>query len=386
MDRKQASLTREQHIQHLRQLRNQQAAFRSLPPAIPVAPTQPGLVNLGNTCYFNAVLQCLAHVPSLMQYLLGEGFVQDKLCFVNQNPLEMAFLSEFQNLVAAVTQSTARSIRPAELFKLLTLFHDQFNGGVQADAQECLTTILQILHNALKLNVKITIVNGAGTSASFDQLRKGFKQYQSHLSHDGYSAIDEMFGSQFESRLTCAACGHSWSSFDPYSLVPVEIAPKALTLYDCLDQFMAAEVLDDVQCDRCACKRQCTKQFKLWTLPKVMIIQLKRFDHLMRKVTHFVQAPKVLNLSQYVSHPKVHNVVNVDPSALQLFALKGIVCHAGQLHGGHYIAKCAVHTEWLEFNDESVTRISEDTLQSANNYILFYEMSAQTKTFWHKHP
>lgn len=394
-----------QSSQRIRQLRNQEQALRLrtntipqhllLPPPKLVFPT--GLKNLGNTCYLNATLQCLRHSTPFVEYLMGEGFIRDRMCFVNQRPLEQAFLGEYHELMANMSNRSNASVQPTEFLRLLVHFNSNFAGGAQSDAQECLSTILQTLHVALRLNVKITVNGGEGTSDQYARMRKGIQQYETHLKHDGYSVIDEIFGSQFESRLTCERCGHISAAFDPYSSVPVEIGPRALTLYDCLDQFMGAEQIEDVHCDRCGPHANVTKQFRLWTLPKMLLVQLKRFDLStggMRKIAQFVQSPKILNLTKYVSHPRVVSQVQNNPAALQLYDLKGVVCHTGNLQNGHYTAKCfdegssTVQRGWYDFNDEHVSLIPEarldQLLQSPSNYILFYEMHASTKAFWKK--
>jgi ubiquitin C-terminal hydrolase len=70
--------------------------------------------------------------------------------------------------------------------------------------------------------------------------------------------------------------------------------------------------------------------------------------------------------------------------------LKGIICHTGQVSGGHYTAKCLRPQNgpgngpcWVEFNDTRTRTIQNlEELQSNQNYILFYEMNEATKRFW----
>lgn len=42
--------------------------------------------------------------------------------------------------------------------------------------------------------------------------------------------------------------------------------------------------------------------------------------------------------------------------------------------GGHYIAYCRnnLNNLWYEFDDQSVTEVSEATVQNAEAYVLFY--------------
>lgn len=43
--------------------------------------------------------------------------------------------------------------------------------------------------------------------------------------------------------------------------------------------------------------------------------------------------------------------------------------------GGHYIAYCRndVNNLWYEFDDQSVTEVSESCVQNAEAYVLFYK-------------
>ena len=389
----QAKIAHAEKIRKLRQLRQQQQVLRKRNLRVVVkngiGPIS-GLVNIGNTCYMNSVLQCLRH-SNLCKYLLGKGFAQDKVCFTNRSPVEQGFLAEIRNLMINLENDQKTAQRPVKFLKMLAMFNKSFAGFQQADAQECLDTILQTLHNALRLNVTISVNQGKGNSKTNDKLRKALSQYESHLNHGGYSVIDELFGSQFESKLTCLRCGHIWVSYDPYCLVPVEIPAKAISLYDCLDQFMKTEELEEVTCENCSKQHGKTtvhKQFRLWTLPKILVIQLKRFNGnhagVLRKFDKFVQAPLKLNITKYVSHPKVVSQVNQNPAALQLYNLKSMICHSGQLRGGHYTAKCFRDGEgWFEINDDYSRKITNaNELQSSLNYIFFYEISPETNRWW----
>jgi ubiquitin C-terminal hydrolase len=48
-----------------------------------------GLANLGNTCYMNAVIECLRHCSPFMRYLFGQEFHEDRVCFVNRKPMQL---------------------------------------------------------------------------------------------------------------------------------------------------------------------------------------------------------------------------------------------------------------------------------------------------------
>ena len=239
----------------------------------------------------------------------------------------------------------------------------------------------------MRLNVRINLKNTDNTDDDpvVARMTDSLRRYEAHLKHGGYSIIEDIFGSQFESELTCHSCGHQWSSYDPYTVIPVEIPEQGISVYDCLDNFMRPEELDEITCEKCKQKTSATKKFSLWTMPKVMVIQLKRFDPRFQKITKFIQAPVTLNVTKYVSHPRVRERASDDPTSLQVYGLKGIVCHSGQLGGGHYTAKCFNPSDgrWYHFDDSRVIPIDgAASLQTKENYMFFYEMEPRTQKFW----
>ena len=107
-----------------------------------------GLTNLGNTCYMNAVVQCLRSVPELQQTLQN---IDDDTYLNNASP---------QSITAAMKgvfreMEKQNTVTPILLLQTLHLAFPQFaqageNGSYrQQDANECWSELLKILQQKL---------------------------------------------------------------------------------------------------------------------------------------------------------------------------------------------------------------------------------------------
>lgn len=106
-----------------------------------------GLMNLGNTCYMNSAVQCIAYSPLLRSYLLS-GEYKSTGDLNRDNPLGSGgkLLEEFSDLLRALWSAKMAEVRPVKFKMLLAKTNDQFSGGDQQDAQEFLTYMIDILH------------------------------------------------------------------------------------------------------------------------------------------------------------------------------------------------------------------------------------------------
>lgn len=107
-------------------------------------------------------------------------------------------------------------------------------------------------------------------------------------------------------------------------------------------------------------------------VPKVLVIQLKRFDNFQRKIKKFIKYEKELELSKYLKGLKEQTKVYPP----QRYRLCSILIHEGfSVNSGHYYSyvKNGNSNSWYEMNDSSVSRLSEKSVQSQLPYILFYE-------------
>jgi len=99
-----------------------------------------GLTNIGNTCYFNACLQCLLQTPALSNYFITNNF--NGVC---------EFTTEYNKLIRAFwLNKNDECVDTREIMRLFREKYTEFDNGEEHDAQECLLKILDIFHKSTR--------------------------------------------------------------------------------------------------------------------------------------------------------------------------------------------------------------------------------------------
>ena len=120
-------------------------------------PGQTGIQNLGNTCYLNSILQCLASNERLKDYFLN-GYYQTDLNRTNRLGCNGQLAQEFSIIIDLIWSGQHRIISPDRLKQIIGQFKPRFNNKNQQDSQELLICLLDGLHEDLN-RVNICLFN-----------------------------------------------------------------------------------------------------------------------------------------------------------------------------------------------------------------------------------
>ncbi|CAH8272862.1 unnamed protein product [Arabidopsis lyrata] len=182
-----------------------------------------GLSNLGNTCFMNSALQCLAHTPPIVDY-----FLQDYSDDINRdNPLGMCgeLAIAFGDLLKKLW-SSRNAVAPRSFKTKLARFAPQFSGYNQHDSQELLAFLLDGLHEDLnKVKRKPYIELKDSDSRPDDEVAEELWNY--HKARND-SVIVNVCQGQYKSTLVCPVCGKISITFDPFMYLSVPL-PSTLT-------------------------------------------------------------------------------------------------------------------------------------------------------------
>ncbi len=338
-----------------------------------------GLRNLGNTCYMNAVLQCLLHCTELRGILAASAAPAStsvarrrKLfgtppCNAPVAPSPSLVQQELGSLVRAWGSSPAPSLLvPQGMLDAVWRAHPQFVGFCQQDAQELLSALLEDMGGSNEAE------GGAAAAATSDSPAALFRHC-------------------VQQRIVCAACKHS-SAQQTSCCAPITVtippvhqtfkapgrrgaslgrAGDAAVQVQALlhDELYACDALDGVLCDGCGQRGPSMRHTALLTPPHLLAVHVNRtsWAHGGRKVQTHVHMPVTLSLKH-----------GCQGEHMCQFRLRALVVHEGRsLSSGHYTARAWQHQGeqrmWLELNDDRVSRTDEETALGTQAYLSFYE-------------
>lgn len=189
---------------------------------------------------------------------------------------------------------------------------------------------------------------------------------------------DALMG-QLLSTLQCDECKTESHTFEAFYVLelPVPEQPEA-TLQDCLFELGKTEILEGpvYYCSQCKCKRQASKTLKIWKLPPVLIVYLKRFssnDGVYHKNGCLVKtALEGSDLSGYISDEYLRS------KGPAVYAPFGFIHHRGSHSQGHYT--CSVRNshngQWVHIDDATCRTIPVEKhalFNSPQNYLIFLQ-------------
>ncbi|XP_024995445.1 ubiquitin carboxyl-terminal hydrolase 20-like [Cynara cardunculus var. scolymus] len=312
-----------------------------------------GLANLGNTCFFNAVLQCFTHSVLLVQGLYSYTHPTPCDCSNERFCLICALREHIENSLS----STGKIVSPWKFVDNLSYFSSSFQRYQQEDAHEFLQCFLDRLESSLN-NLK---VKDDAVSLQSDNL------------------VKQVFGGCVVSKLRCCNCNYISDTYEPSVDLSLEIE-DAISLSTALESFTKVEHIEDEEmrftCDQCKEKVSVEKQLMLDQTPPICAFHLKRFKNdgsYVEKIDKHVEFPLELDLQPYTCGRQSNN------EDLK-YELNAVVVHAAFTSScGHYY--CYIRSApdtWYKFDDSKVTSVSEACVLSEEAYILFYARQGTT--------
>ncbi|XP_019199469.1 PREDICTED: ubiquitin carboxyl-terminal hydrolase 8 isoform X2 [Ipomoea nil] len=183
-----------------------------------------GLQNLGNTCFMNSAVQCLAHTPKLVDYFLGDYKTEINY----DNPLGMngEIASAFGDLLKQLWAPGATPVAPRTFKLKLSHFAPQFSGFSQHDSQELLAFLLDGLHEDLnRVKCKPYVEAKDGDGRPDEEVADEY--WKNHRARNDSIIVDVCQG-QYRSKLVCPVCRKVSITFDPFMYLSLPLPSTSM--------------------------------------------------------------------------------------------------------------------------------------------------------------
>lgn len=370
-----------------------------------------GLINPGNMCYMNSVLQVLIFCIPFYDFL-DQVSKRAAHSFNSETPLIDAmimFMREYKVIDSAVSvEQLRRRLKNEELEQYGEPFTPEFvydairklprfasmRRGHQQDAEEFLGFLLEALHDECAqvmrqlpdASATTTAANSSSatpsaasptsTSDANDWLEVGRRQRSAVTRSSGHpitsSPITKVFGGQLRSELRVQGLKDS-VTLEPFQPLQLDIgSPQVHNILDALKGLTRPETLHGDFGSPRGKDAVATKQVLIESLPPVLILHLKRFQFDTEgtgtvKIWKKVGYPLELELPKEIFSRQKRNALTAEGTGFPKYKLIAAVYHHGKnASGGHYTVDLRRQDgrEWIRMDDTVIRRVrSEDVAE-----------------------
>ncbi|KAJ7317131.1 hypothetical protein JRQ81_003293 [Phrynocephalus forsythii] len=189
-----------------------------------------GLVNLGNTCFMNSVIQSLSNTRELRDYFHDRSF-ESEINYSNPLGTGGRLAIGFAVLLRALWKGTHHAFQPSKLKAIVASKASQFTGYAQHDAQEFMAFLLDGLHEDLNRIHNKPYTETVDSDGRPDEVVAEEAWHRHKMRNDSF--IVDLFQGQYKSKLVCPVCSKVSITFDPFLYLPVPLPQKqkVLTVY-----------------------------------------------------------------------------------------------------------------------------------------------------------
>jgi ubiquitin C-terminal hydrolase len=198
---------------------------------------------------------------------------------------------------------------------------------------------------------------------SFAKLDVLMKKHWVNSHADAISAFNDITYGQFIIQVRCGKCRHTSHRGEPFISLDLGInGDTTVNMLDLLNTAFRCENISDRTCDKRCGKVPGVRSSRIWKIPKLLTINLKRF-HGYQKITTPIIVPDNLDLNQYSLF-----------CANTQYHIVAIICHVGQLQSGHYYALVKRGNIWYIVDDDMTPQpITDIQPYSRTFYVLLYD-------------
>lgn len=296
--------------------------------------TPKGLVNLGNTCYMNSVMQIFLNLHEFNSAINDSHLKKD--CVV-----ENCMVCSYKALSAEYEFSSLKeSISPHNFKKSIGNKNPFFGNYKQHDALELFLTICNGLHEDLTAN------------------KKNKKRKKRSIKDIPSSIIDDFFRGKLKYITTCMKCKISNENIEVFYNLSMPVNFNSVD--QIIDDYFKKETLKENKiCENCKIETKHERMTEILEHPKILCAHIKLF-----KVT-LGFSHKIISEIDFKEKIEISN---------KKYKLYGVIEHSGMLSFGHYTSCVNLEDSWYNCNDSYTRKISRETLLSSTPYIFFYKL------------